>query len=150
MSGGSTIEFFIWLSEAMGGLCSKSANEDKVFAKADENFDHNHNKPGKNGRSSVPRDFTAPPQIRERMEKNLQEPAEIQGAIARTGPDEELYDGIPRYSDSFPHKSRSVKSRQAAVAKVVVYSFISFSFCQMFMISLLNSSVLFMLEICGV
>ncbi|KAF7834101.1 DUF668 family protein [Senna tora] len=114
MSGGSssTIEFFFWLSEAMGGICSRSANEDRVFAKADENFD-SHHKSGKNGQSSsMPSDFTTAPQIRERMVKNLQEPAEVQGGS------DDFYDGIPRYTDSFTNKSRSVKSRQAAVAKV--------------------------------
>lgn len=116
MSGGSTIEFLVWLSEAMGGLCSRSANEDRVFAKTDENFD-NH-KSGMHGECSTPSDLTTAPRIRERMEKNLQEPAEIQGTNdVGTGP-VDFYDGIPRYTDSFPHKSRSVKSRQAAVAKV--------------------------------
>ncbi|XP_054821179.1 protein PSK SIMULATOR 1-like [Prosopis cineraria] len=99
----------------MGGICSRSANEDKVFAKTDENF-VNH-KSGKNGQSSVPSDFTTAPQIREKMEKDLQEPSEIRGLDAGTSPND-FYDGIPRFSDSFPHKSRSVKSRQAAVAKV--------------------------------
>ncbi|KAK4256846.1 hypothetical protein QN277_006516 [Acacia crassicarpa] len=115
MSGGTAIEFFVWLSETMGGICSRSANEDKVFAKTDENL-VNH-KSGNNGQSSVPSHFTTAPQIREKMEKDLQEPGEIRDINARPNPND-FYDGIPRFPDSFPHKSRSVKSTQAAVAKV--------------------------------
>ncbi|XP_028785104.1 uncharacterized protein LOC114741013 [Neltuma alba] len=115
MSGGTAIEFFVWLSETMGGICSRSANEDKVFAKTDENF-VNH-KSGKNGQSSVQSDFTTAPHICEKMEKDVQEHGEIRGTDAGTSPDD-FYDGIPRFTHPFPHKSRSVKSRQAAVAKV--------------------------------
>ena len=111
MSGYPRIEFWFRLSELMGGLCSRSANDDKVFAKTDEQFD-NH-KSGKNFHPSKPNDFTTAPQIRERMERNLKESAGVSGQDA-----DDFYDGIPRYTDSFPDKSRSVKSRQAAVAKV--------------------------------
>lgn len=123
MSGGTTttIEFFVWLSETMGGICSRSANEDKVFAKVDENIVNHHSnnsKSGKHVQSSLQGDVTTiAPQIRERMEKDLQEHGEIRDINSRNSTSD-FYDGIPRYNDAFPHKSRSVKSRQAAVAKV--------------------------------
>ncbi|XP_014510343.1 uncharacterized protein LOC106769299 [Vigna radiata var. radiata] len=95
----------------MGGLCSKSAKGDKVFAKADAHSD-NHKSDGKNHKSNimVPSDLTSAGD--HGVNKKKQEGA----APAGTG-SEDFYDGIPRYTDSFPHKSRSVRSRQA-VAKV--------------------------------
>ena len=94
----------------MGGLCSKSAKGDKELAKKDERKD-NHKSGGRRYEATMPGDLVTAPQIRE---KNKQEHgAENEG----TGPDD-FYDGIPRFTDSFPHKSRSVRSRQAAVAKV--------------------------------
>ncbi|KAJ1405010.1 hypothetical protein SESBI_26151 [Sesbania bispinosa] len=80
----------------MGGLCSTSAKGDKAFAKTKGHSD-DHKSAG------------------EGLEKKKREPAADEG----TGPDD-FYDGIPRYTDSFPHKSRSVRSRQAAVAKSVI------------------------------
>ncbi|KAK7358759.1 hypothetical protein VNO77_00698 [Canavalia gladiata] len=92
----------------MGGLCSKPAKGDRVFAKADGVSD-NHKSGGKNNKAiTLPSDLTS---AGDGVENKKQEGA------AETGPDD-FYDGIPRYTDSFPHKSRSVRSRQAAVAKV--------------------------------
>ncbi|BAT73210.1 hypothetical protein LR48_Vigan01g008800 [Vigna angularis] len=97
----------------MGGLCSKSAKGDKVFAKADAHSD-NHKSDGKNHKSNimVPGDLTSAGD--HGVNRKKQEGAAA--APAGTG-SEDFYDGIPRYTDSFPHKSRSVRSRQA-VAKV--------------------------------
>jgi len=104
----------------MGGLCSKSAKGDKVFAKADAHSD-NHKSDGKNHHSAimVPNDLTS---ARDHgVDKKKQEGA----AAAHTGiGSEDFYDGIPRFTDSFPHKSRSVRSRQA-VAKVGSFWFLS-------------------------
>lgn len=101
----------------MGGLCSKSAKGDKVFAKADAHSD-NHKSDGKNHKSNimVPSDLTSAGD--HGVNKKKQEGA----APAGTG-SEDFYDGIPRYTDSFPHKSRSVRSRQA-VAKVGYFLFL--------------------------
>lgn len=106
----SKIEFFVWLSrQVMGGLCSRSAEVDRVFA--DSGADAAAHKRSNNGA-----DFTTAPQVRERMERNQnqQEPAGISAAATA---DEDFYDGIPRFpaEDSLPHKSRA---KQAAVAKV--------------------------------
>ncbi|XP_027340349.1 uncharacterized protein LOC113853866 isoform X2 [Abrus precatorius] len=92
----------------MGGLCSKSVKGDKVFAKTD-GHSHNHESSAKNHKATMPSDLEG---AGNGVEKKKQE------GDAGTGPDVDFYDGIPRYTDSFPHKSRSVRSRQAAVAKV--------------------------------
>ncbi|KAK2384937.1 hypothetical protein P8452_39742 [Trifolium repens] len=92
----------------MGGLCSKSTKSDKVFAKKKEHYDNhksNHKHTG---------DLTS---AKEGIDKKKEEEA-VAAAIASGTSAEDFYDGIPRYADSFSHKSRSVRSRQAAVAKV--------------------------------
>ncbi|KAL5174098.1 hypothetical protein HKD37_08G020645 [Glycine soja] len=94
----------------MGGLCSKSVKGDKVFAKSDGHSD-NHKSDGKNHKSTnMPSDLTSAGD--HGVDKKKQEA----DAAAGNGSDD-FYDGIPRFNDSFPHKSRSVKSRHA-VAKV--------------------------------
>lgn len=98
----------------MGGLCSRSANDEKVLAQTDEHLDSNTS--NKNGQSSMPgSELTSAPQ---RVE-NLQETAGVRDGGTNGGTSlDEFYDGIPRFTDSLTHKSRSVRSRQAAVAKV--------------------------------
>lgn len=99
----------------MGGLCSKSGKGDKRVAKREEHYGDEKHKKG----------------------SDLVSVKEEEGAVvvaAGIGSDE-FYDGIPRYADSFSHKSRSVRSRQAAVAKVgwfMVVCFIAFCFCVQF------------------
>ncbi|KAL9329807.1 hypothetical protein ACSQ67_004810 [Phaseolus vulgaris] len=96
-----------------GGFLLSSAKGDKVFAKADAHSD-THKSDGKNRHSTtmVPSDLTSARD--HEVDKKKQEGA----AAAHTGTgSEDFYDGIPRFNDSFPHKSRSVRSRQA-VAKV--------------------------------
>ncbi|RDX82652.1 hypothetical protein CR513_36537, partial [Mucuna pruriens] len=93
----------------MGGLCSKSVKGDKVFAKADGFSDNNKSDGKKHKSSTMPSDLAS---AGDGVDMKKQE-----GAVEGTGSDD-FYDGIPRYNDSFPNKSRSVKSRQAAVAKV--------------------------------
>ncbi|KAJ7945160.1 DUF668 family protein [Quillaja saponaria] len=99
----------------MGGLCSRSANEDNLYARTNHQYD-NH-KSGRDRQSAVHSDLTTAPQVREKMEKNLQDPSAIGGINEGTTP-VDFYDGIPRFNDSFPQKSRSVRSKQGAVTKV--------------------------------
>ena len=64
-------------------------------------------------------------------------------AAARNGSDD-FYNGIPRFNDSFPHKSRSVKLRHV-VAKVGYFFGFSpslFSFTNLFFFS--NIFILFL------
>ena len=119
----------------MGGLCSKSVKGDKVFAKSDGHSD-NHKSDGKNHKSTnMPSDLTSAGD--HGLDKKKQE-----AAIAAGNGSDDFYDGIPWFNDSFPHKSRSVKSRHA-VAKVgyflaslipcsispICFFFVTFSFC---------------------
>ena len=100
----------------MGGLCSKSAKGDKVFAKSDGHSDK-HKSDGKNHKStSMPSNLTSAGE--HGVDKKKQEGS---AAAAGNGSDD-FYDGIPRFTDSFSHKSRSVKSRHA-VAKVGYFFF---------------------------
>ncbi|XP_054807492.1 protein PSK SIMULATOR 1-like isoform X2 [Prosopis cineraria] len=99
------VPFVLWLSEAMGAFCSRSGNDDKVPVQRD---DHSElNKSNEDARSSMPSELATSPQSVE----NLQEPTENRGINAETSP-YELYDGIPRFADSFLLKSLSVRSRQ--------------------------------------
>ncbi|XP_041004871.1 protein PSK SIMULATOR 1-like [Juglans microcarpa x Juglans regia] len=108
----------------MGGLCSRSSNEKYAVSKANgytgDRFQSNVHESS---------NLTAPPpqtyEVRE-PKKETQEPvadretgASAAGLYGATGPDD-FYDGIPRYNPGGPlsQKSRSVRSRQAAVAKV--------------------------------
>ncbi|KAG5035845.1 uncharacterized protein LOC114410036 [Glycine soja] len=96
----SKIEFLVWLSQVMGGLCSRSAEDDRVFVNAADSA--HQDKPGSYDDDSAV--FTAAPQ---RMERNLREPSRTNGKASTTA-DDELYDGIPRYpEDSLPNKPRS-------------------------------------------
>ncbi|XP_020227406.1 uncharacterized protein LOC109808704 [Cajanus cajan] len=95
----------------MGGLCSKSAKGDKVFAKADGHSD-NHKSDGRNHKSTtMPSDLAS---ARDGVDKK-QQLADGGGAPAGTG-SEEFYDGIPRFNDSFPQKSRSGRSKVSEVS----------------------------------
>ncbi|OIV97029.1 hypothetical protein TanjilG_19576 [Lupinus angustifolius] len=96
MGGGSIwkIELLVWLSQVIGGLCSKSSQDEQNVVVVDVNKEWQHG-------------FTIAPQ---KMERNVQ--------MQEVTDEEDLYDGIPRFTDSFLHKSRSIKSRQVAVAKV--------------------------------
>ncbi|CAI8619223.1 unnamed protein product [Vicia faba] len=91
----------------MGGLCSKSGKGDKRVAKREEHYgDGNH----KEGSDLV--------SVKVGVDG---EKKEGEGGVVAVGAEiggDDFYDGIPRYGDSFSHKSRSVRSRQAAVAKV--------------------------------
>ncbi|KAH1245932.1 hypothetical protein GmHk_06G016133 [Glycine max] len=94
----SKIEFLVWLSQVIGGLCSRSAEDDRVFVNADSAA---QNKPGSNHDAII---FTAAPQ---RMERNLPEPSRTNGKASTTAA-EEFYDGIPRFpEDSLPNKPKS-------------------------------------------
>lgn len=96
----------------MGGLCSKSAKGEKVLvAKSRGQYD-NHKSGGKNYKPTMVSDLTTAGEGMEEKKQKQEHDA------AGTRPDDDFYDGIPRYNDSFPHKSRSVKSSKAAAAKV--------------------------------
>ncbi|CAJ1974775.1 unnamed protein product [Sphenostylis stenocarpa] len=101
----SKIEFLVWLSQVMGGLCSRSAEDDRVFVNADSvaaaaAAAAAENKPSNDGAAV----FSAVPQ---RMERNLPEPSRTNGG-ASFAVEEEFYDGIPQFpKDSLPPKPRS-------------------------------------------
>lgn len=123
----------------MGGLCSKSEKGDKAFTKSKVgggHYDDNHKSGGGGGGNNHKKQHTsdlATAAAREGMEKKKQEEPVAAAADAAAGAGEgnspdDFYDGIPRYSDSLHHKSRSVRSRQGAVAKVG-WLMLPFPFC---------------------
>ncbi|TYH64229.1 hypothetical protein ES332_D07G252100v1 [Gossypium tomentosum] len=87
----------------MGGICSRSGVRDDGVGKAYGGGDFNNNYQTK----AVPENsLMNPPQVMEIMEKRIEEPTD------------DFYDGIPRLTRGMSQKSRSVRSTQAAVAKV--------------------------------
>lgn len=101
----------------MGGLCSKSTKGNKALTKKEEHYGNHKSGVGnkKNNHKHVS-DLTSAKEGVDSKKKEEEE-EEAVGVAAETRNDD-FYDGIPRYADSFSHKSRSVRSRQAAVAKV--------------------------------
>lgn len=94
----SKIEFLVWLSQIMGGLCSRSATVDRVFATTTTTTDAAATASPSN-KTTTTADFTTPPQPRETMDRNLPEPSDF-------------YDGIPR----FPDKPRARASKVSEVS----------------------------------
>ncbi|KAK5820242.1 hypothetical protein PVK06_025288 [Gossypium arboreum] len=87
----------------MGGICSRSGIRDDGVGNAYGGGDFNNNYQTK----AVPENsLMNPPQVTEIMEKRIEEPTD------------DFYDGIPRFTRGMSQKSRSVRSTQAAVAKV--------------------------------
>ncbi|KAB2022790.1 hypothetical protein ES319_D07G236300v1 [Gossypium barbadense] len=87
----------------MGGICSRSGVRDDGVGNAYGGGDFNNNYQTK----AVPENsLMNPPQVMEIMEKRIEEPTD------------DFYDGIPRLTRGMSQKSRSVRSTQAAVAKV--------------------------------
>ncbi|MBA0731232.1 hypothetical protein Golax_022732 [Gossypium laxum] len=87
----------------MGGICSRSGVRDDGVGNAYRGGDFNNNYQTK----AVPENsLMNPPQVTEIMEKRIEEPTD------------DFYDGIPRLTRGMSQKSRSVRSTQAAVAKV--------------------------------
>ncbi|KAA3459311.1 D-lactate dehydrogenase [Gossypium australe] len=87
----------------MGGICSRSGIRDDGVGNAYGGGDFNNNYQTK----AVPENsLMNPPQVTEIMEKRVEEPTD------------DFYDGIPRFTRGMSQKSRSVRSTQAAVAKV--------------------------------
>jgi len=102
----------------MGGLCSKSTKGNKSLTKREEHYG-NHKSVGGNKKNNHKHIsyLTSAKEGVDSKKKEEEEEEETVGVAAGTKNDD-FYDGIPRYADSFSHKSRSVRSRQAAVAKV--------------------------------
>lgn len=123
----------------MGGLCSKKTRSSSVESAGwdvNRQFDQNQNlnSPLMTNHVSV----TPPPPVNIHLQKKQKvekepppssppEQQEEQQQFAENDnqnplfyeSDDDFYDGIPRYPTSFSHKSGSVRSKQAAVAKVV-------------------------------
>lgn len=127
----------------MGGLCSKKTRSSSVESAGwdvNRQFDQNQNQNSrlKTNHVSVtmppPMDIhlqkkhkeeeeppPPPPPQQEEEEEQFSEKNDNQNPLFYES-DDEFYDGIPRYPTSFSHKSGSVRSKQAAVAKVVSFS----------------------------
>ncbi|KAL2342870.1 hypothetical protein Fmac_004155 [Flemingia macrophylla] len=99
----------------MGGLCSKSAKGDKVFARADGHSD-NHKSDAKSHKpTTMPSDLTS---AGDGVDKKQQQGGGGGGGAAAPAgtASEDFYDGIPRYDDPFAHKSRSGRSKVSVVS----------------------------------
>ncbi|XVF60942.1 hypothetical protein PTKIN_Ptkin08bG0088700 [Pterospermum kingtungense] len=87
----------------MGGICSRSGAKENGVGNAygGDNLNHDHSKVSSENR------LMNPPKVRDIMEKKR-----ILDA------NDDFYDGIPRFTRGMSQKSRSLRSTQAAVAKV--------------------------------
>ncbi|CAB4278595.1 unnamed protein product [Prunus armeniaca] len=123
----------------MGGLCSKKTRSSSVESAGwdvNRQFDQNQNLNSrlKTNHVSVtlppPMDIhlqkkhkeeeeppPPPPPQQQEEEQQFSEKNDNQNPLFYES-DDDFYDGIPRYPTSFSHKSGSVRSKQAAVAKV--------------------------------
>lgn len=101
----------------MGGLCSKSTKGNKALTKKVEHYgNHKSGIGNKKNNHKHTSDLTS---AKEGVDSKKKEEEEEEAVSVSAGTrNDDFYDGIPRYADSFSHKSRSVRSRQAAVAKV--------------------------------
>lgn len=104
----------------MGGICSRRSTVDNLFQEANGHF-NDRSKTDRGGYKSNVGTVIKPPPVAGIKEKKLQEDvglkkvdATAEAPYGQAAPDDVFYDGIPRY----PQKSRSVRSTQAAVAKV--------------------------------
>uniref|UniRef100_A0A5B7BCX0 DUF3475 domain-containing protein n=1 Tax=Davidia involucrata TaxID=16924 RepID=A0A5B7BCX0_DAVIN len=113
----------------MGGLCSRSSVSHKknlyaggrvdFYASGGEGYQQNELQLNKQSNLT-------PPQVRESVESQPQELNQLKEPISfremsTTGywsSDDDFYDGIPRYPRSLSLRSRSMRSKQAAVTKV--------------------------------
>lgn len=108
----------------MGGLCSRAvAIKQNPYADTNGSFNP-YKSASVNRRPSVQSNTVTPPWAREVTEEQSQEPKQsrqLPPAVRQSATTEyssnadDFYDGIPRYT---MQKSRSVRSTQAAVAKV--------------------------------
>ncbi|XP_062094506.1 protein PSK SIMULATOR 1-like [Humulus lupulus] len=103
----------------MGGICSKGSS--KVENPYAGNGHVDRYKSDKGGYQSNVKTIVTPPPVigikedkLQEQKQQLQDPVGLQKTDA--APDDDFYDGIPRYPRA--QKSRSVRSTQAAVAKV--------------------------------
>ncbi|XP_048335286.2 protein PSK SIMULATOR 1 isoform X1 [Ziziphus jujuba] len=109
----------------MGGLCSKSSNSGNVSA--EKNWDSDRHKYAAAATTSsyqkTAKAVVTPPMPadvqRGMTDKKLPDEREpVAVPFDAVAVDDEFYDGIPRYPKALTQKSRSVRSTQAAVAKV--------------------------------
>jgi hypothetical protein len=114
---------FVLIGE-MGGLCSKSSSrlDGHTFAKTtsgDGDADDDRYQSSVQKKSS---NLTTPQTrlVQEQEQEEVQQPIAHFETYGTTGPDD-FYDGIPRYNATASLKSRSIRSKQAAVAKVLLY-----------------------------
>lgn len=113
--------------EAMGGLCSKSSKSGNVLA--EKNWDSDRLKYAATAttasyQKTAKAVVTPPVPADVRTEKKLPEEREpVAVPFDAAAADDEFYDGIPRYPRALSQKSRSVRSTQAAVAKVCAIFF---------------------------
>ena len=117
----------------MGGICSRRSTVDNLFQEANGHF-NDRSKTDRGGYKSNVGTVIKPPPVAGIKEKKLQEDVGLKkvdataeapyGQAAPAAPDDVFYDGIPRY----PQKSRSVRSTQAAVAKVSASAVLSLFF----------------------
>uniref|UniRef100_A0A803QYP8 Uncharacterized protein n=1 Tax=Cannabis sativa TaxID=3483 RepID=A0A803QYP8_CANSA len=109
----------------MGGICSKGSSKvENPYGEGNGHVDRHKSDKGEY-QSSVKTMVTPPPVIGIKEDKlqeqkqQLQDPVGLQ-KIDAAAPGDDFYDGIPRYPRA--QKSRSVRSTQAAVAKVFAFS----------------------------
>lgn len=109
----------------MGGLCTKSSNSGNVSA--EKNWDSDRHKYAAAATTSsyqkTAKAVVTPPMPadvqRGMTDKKLPDEREpVAVPFDAVAVDDEFYDGIPRYPKALTQKSRSVRSTQAAVAKV--------------------------------
>ncbi|XP_010272497.1 PREDICTED: uncharacterized protein LOC104608266 isoform X3 [Nelumbo nucifera] len=119
---GRRSELLFFVIDTMGGLCSRRSTVDNAssgsFPNVNGHGDHKsgvYQSPGLS--SNMGTDLTPPPG-RENMDKQLREPFSFPDMKTAYGSNEEVYDGIPRFSRTLSHKSISTKSKQMAVTKV--------------------------------
>lgn len=123
-----------WLKK-MGGICSRTRRSPVDNATVNDSsagcYPH-VNGHSDNGSRALPMKLnnnSTPSSVVDNMDKQLRDPfsfPELNTAPYGLGADD-INDGIPHLSRALSHKSRSTKSKQAAVAKVILNFICCFS-----------------------
>lgn len=132
MGGASEISTLVIVK--MGGICSRTkrlpvANVTVNNAPSGNNCHSHTNGNAINGSEQLPTKVSnsTPSSVSESMDKRLQDPFSFQEV--NTAPNgvssDDINDGIPGLPRALLQKSRSTKSKQAAVTKVCLYSYAS-------------------------